>query len=147
MTKFPLDRPRCNVLRCTVSFVAKISTKLSRRKNNIHICTNELKCTACGNHIFIHEFPPLTAVAEDYPRLCMRIHIQDSTVLRLEVRLHEGAIRIPFKQVAARMKLISLRLLCTRYIPEVPPIPPFGKLREINEFSAGKVIKAEGSFG
>jgi len=71
--------------------------------------------------------------------------------VRLEVRLHEGAIRIPFKQVAARMKLISLRLLRTRYIPEAPvshcsPISPFGKLREINEFSAGKVIKAEGSF-
>lgn len=57
-------------------------------------------------------------------------------------RLHEGAIRIPFKQVASRMKLISLRLLRTLYIPEAPvfhcsPISPFGKLREMNEFSAG----------
>lgn len=40
------------------------------------------------------------------------------------------------------MKLISLRLLRTSYIPEAPvfhcsPISPFGKLREMNEFSAG----------
>lgn len=71
----------------------------------------------------------------------MRIHIQDSSKFRaFGDRLHEGAIRIPFKQVAARMKLIPLRLLRTRYIPEAPVFhcsPIFGKLREMNEFSAG----------
>lgn len=60
---------------------------------------------------------------KDYPPppIYMRIHIQESSKFRaFGDRLHEGAIRIPFKQVAARMKLISLRLLVHSKSASIP---------------------------
>lgn len=65
-------------------------------------------------------------------------------------RLHLGAISIPFKQVTARMKLISFRLLRMQCIPEAVfhcslISQFFGKVYEFNA-DRERVIKAIGDF-
>lgn len=114
-----------------------VVTSSSRRVENLRTGSVPWSTHARRNldsHILIHQFPspsphpplhpPVNRTRPTEVCICTSCRIPASFMCS-GIPLHEGAIRIPFKQVVARMKLIS-RLLRMRRIPEAvfhgPPI-------------------------
>lgn len=113
----PLDRPRRCIFRCRYmqSFKAQRSAPddSSELPKSTYAWTNLGARIPRQPHIYPSASIPLDDRRQDrFGYVYVYTHIlQDSSKFRtFGDPLHGGAIRIPFKQVAARMKLISLRL-------------------------------------
>lgn len=120
MTKFPSDRPRFCISQNNYALLLKCIENSDLFPPNCQkVQKYKVRCAACDNHIY----PSASTTNQDSSKaipiyMCMHIQQHSGKFRVFGDRLHLGAISIPFKQVTARMKLISLRLLRMQCIPE-----------------------------